>query len=117
VLVTCSSIGEGVTTASGLFDFPVVRMDEAMAEKAVSIGKRVGVPVTLRTTLEPTTELVRRKASGGDVTVVDVSCEVAFQAVMAGDGATHDTILTVGSRQGSKRLQPGRAETAGTSRH
>jgi Asp/Glu/hydantoin racemase len=93
VLVTCSSIGEAVTTAAGLFDFPVLRVDEAMAEKAISMGKRIGVLATLRTTLEPTTELVRNKAKGSDVTIVDVLCEGAFDAVMAGDGATHDALV------------------------
>ena len=93
VLVTCSSIGEAVTTAAGLFDFPVLRVDEAMAEKAIRMGKRVGVLATLRTTLEPTTELVRKKAKDCGVTIVDVLCEGAFDAVMAGDGATHDALV------------------------
>ena len=93
VLVTCSSIGEAVTTAAGLFDFPVLRVDEAMAEKAIRMGKRVGVLATLRTTLEPTTELVRKKAKDNGVTIVDVLCEGAFDAVMAGDGATHDALV------------------------
>jgi len=93
VLVTCSSIGEATTMAAKLFDFPVVRVDDAMAEKAVGMGKRVGVLATLRTTLEPTTKLVRSKAGENGVSVVDHLCEGAFEAVMAGDGATHDTIV------------------------
>jgi Asp/Glu/hydantoin racemase len=94
VLVTCSSIGEAVTMAAKLFDFPVMRVDEAMAEKAVEAGRRVGVLATLRTTLEPTTELVRAKAAGKNITIVDYLCEGAFDAVMAGDGAKHDEIVS-----------------------
>jgi Asp/Glu/hydantoin racemase len=94
VLVTCSSIGEAVTIAAGLFDFPVIRVDDAMAEKAVEMGKRVGVLATLRTTLEPTTELVRKKAAGKNVKIVDCLCDGAFDAVMAGDGAVHDEIVS-----------------------
>jgi Asp/Glu/hydantoin racemase len=93
VLVTCSSIGDAVTTAAGLFDFPVMRIDDAMAEKAIGLGRRVGVLATLRTTLEPTTELVRSKANGHDVAIVDMLCAGAFDAVMAGDGGTHDAIV------------------------
>jgi Asp/Glu/hydantoin racemase len=93
VLVTCSSIGAAVTTAAGLFDFPVIRVDDAMAEKAVTLGSRVGVLATLRTTLEPTTELVRSKGTGGELTVVDRLVDGAFDAVMAGDGATHDALV------------------------
>src|SRR3954447_16638089 len=42
VLVTCSSIGEGVKVARQLFDFPVLRIDEPMAERAVDVGPRIG---------------------------------------------------------------------------
>jgi Asp/Glu/hydantoin racemase len=96
VLVTCSSIGEAVTTAATLYDFPVVRVDDAMVEKAVGMGKRVGVLATLRTTLEPTTALVRAKAAGKDVTVIDYLCEGAFDAVMEGNGAKHDALVSAG---------------------
>jgi Asp/Glu/hydantoin racemase len=94
VLVTCSSIGDAVTTAAGLFDFPVIRVDDAMAEKAVAMGCRVGVLATLRTTLEPTAELVRSKAAGRDVVIKDMLCNGAFDAVMGGDGATHDALVS-----------------------
>lgn len=97
VLVTCSSIGEAVTIAAGLFDFPVIRVDDAMAEKAVGLGNRIGVLATLRTTLEPTTALVqtmgRRMAPGREITVVSMLCDGAFDAVMSGDGPTHDAIV------------------------
>jgi len=97
VLVTCSSIGEAVTTAAGLFDFPVIRVDDAMAEKAVNMGNRIGVLATLRTTLEPTRTLVHRMAQamapGRQITVVDMLCDGAFDAVMTGDGPTHDAIV------------------------
>src|SRR3954453_17536773 len=35
VMVTCSSIGAAVPVARSLFDFPILRVDEAMAEAAV----------------------------------------------------------------------------------
>jgi Asp/Glu/hydantoin racemase len=96
VLVTCSSIGEATSAAARLFDFPVVRVDEAMAEEAVSKGRRIGVAATLRTTLEPTVALLRHKAADAlrDVEIIEVLCEGAFEAVLAGDTATHDRILT-----------------------
>jgi Asp/Glu/hydantoin racemase len=95
VLVTCSSIGPGVEIAQGLFDRPVIRVDEAMAKLAVEQGKRVGVIATLNTTLAPTAALVRRKAreAGKQVDIVECLCDGAFEAVMAGDTATHDRIV------------------------
>ena len=100
VLVTCSSIGPAVTIAQSLFDIPVLRVDEAMAEEAIARGSRIGVLATLRTTLEPTIALVRDKAvaAGKQVTIVDHLCEGAFEAVLSGDTATHDAIVSAALR-------------------
>ena len=96
VLVTCSSIGPAVDIAKDIFDVPVMRVDEAMAEQAVQHGPRIGVLATLRTTLEPTMGLLRSKAAAADVkvTLVEGLCDRAFEAVLAGDTATHDRIVT-----------------------
>ena len=95
VLVTCSSIGPGVKLAQNLFDIPVVRIDDAMAEKATREARKIGVLATLRTTLDPTTALLREKAAeaGREVELVECLCEDAFPAVLAGDTATHDRML------------------------
>ena len=96
VVVTCSSIGPAVAISRKLFDFPVVRVDEAMAEEAVRAGRRIGVAATLRTTLEPTVALLREKAlaAGREVVVVESLCEDAFAAVLSGDTCTHDRLLS-----------------------
>lgn len=98
VLVTCSSIGPAVTIAQQLFEFPVLRIDEAMAENAVRIAKRIGVLATLRTTLEPTLALIRHTAvAGGHTVEVDAQlCEGAFEAVVRGDTEAHDRMVREG---------------------
>lgn len=95
VLVTCSSIGPAASIAARLFDFPVIRVDEAMAEEAVRAGRRIGVAATLRTTLDPTVALLRDKAAaaGQQVDLIESLAEGAFEAVLAGDTATHDRML------------------------
>ena len=95
VVVTCSSIGPAASMARELFDFPVIRVDEAMAEQAVRTGRRIGVAATLKTTLEPTVRLIREKAAaaGREVSIVESLCAGAFEAVLAGDTATHDRML------------------------
>ncbi|HEV2272136.1 MAG TPA: aspartate/glutamate racemase family protein [Steroidobacteraceae bacterium] len=95
VMVTCSSIGPAVDLIQGRFQKPVLRIDEPMAEAAVAKGRRIGIAATLRTTLEPTTELLRRKAreAGKEVEIVECLCEGAFEAVMAGDVDTHDAVV------------------------
>ena len=102
VVVTCSSIGPAVDTSHAFAPVPVVRIDEAMADEAVRRGRRIGVLATLRTTLEPTTDLVERRAAraGTPVTVVPRLCDGAFEALAAGDPDTHDQLV----REGLRRL-------------
>ena len=92
ILYTCSSIGPAVETAATLTGVPVLRVDQPMADLAVQTGKRIGVIATLSTTLEPTSDLVRRRAvaAGKEITLVPVLCAGAFEALMSGDAATHD---------------------------
>lgn len=94
-MVTCSSIGRAVEMAEELYEQPVLRVDRAMAEQAVSTARRIGVVATLSTTLDPTADLVRRVAveQGREIELLPHLCEGAFDAVMAGDGATHDRIV------------------------
>ncbi|MBV9354635.1 MAG: aspartate/glutamate racemase family protein [Chloroflexi bacterium] len=101
VLVTCTSIGAAVEMARSLVGVPVVRVDEAMADEAVRRGRRIGVAATLRTTLEPTTDLLRRRAAaaGGETRqVVPHLCQGAFEALGAGDSARHDAAVADGLR-------------------
>ena len=98
VLLTCSSIGAAVPVARQLFDFPILRIDERLASDAVSTGHRVGVLATLRTTLEPTVALLRDTAAAlGKSSEINAHlCEGAFEAVLAGDTATHDAAVAAG---------------------
>lgn len=104
VMVTCSSLGAGVALGQQLFDIPVIRVDEAMAEAAVRMGRRIGVMATLRTTLEPTIALLREKAAeaGFEIEIVDSLCDGAFDAVLAGDTDVHDRILSEALRNEMK---------------
>lgn len=92
ILFTCSSIGPAVEAAATLTRVPVLRVDQPMADKAVQMGKRIGVIATLSTTLEPTADLVRRRAAvaGKKIELTTKLCEGAFEALMSGDAATHD---------------------------
>jgi len=96
VLITCSSIGPGVAIAQQLFDTPIIRIDDAMAEEAVQRGTRIGVAATLSTTMAPTVALLRSKAAeiGKEIEIVEALADGAFRAVISGDVETHDRILT-----------------------
>ncbi len=97
-LVTCSSIGPAVDLAAQLHDRPVLRVDRPMAERALAAGSRIAVLATLSTTLQPTADLVRTVAAehGQEIALSEHLCEGAFEAVMAGNAATHDRIVGEG---------------------
>jgi Asp/Glu/hydantoin racemase len=101
VVVTCSSIGPAVDASHSFVPVPVLRIDEPMADEAVRLGARVGVLATLRTTLEPTAELVGRRAeaAGKDVEVVSRVVDGAFDALSAGDRDRHDELVRDGLRR------------------
>jgi Asp/Glu/hydantoin racemase len=101
ILVTCSSIGAAVEAAAKLASVPVLRVDQPMADRAVSTAKRIGVIATLRTTLEPTADLVRRRAAvaGREIELTSRLCEGAFDALMSGDSATHDAMVAAALRE------------------
>lgn len=106
ILYTCSSIGAAVETAATLSGVPVLRVDQPMADKAVQTGKNIGVIATLLTTLNPTTDLVKRRAAvaGKEVEVISKLCEGAFDALMSGDAATHDAMVAAALKELSTQV-------------
>jgi aspartate/glutamate racemase len=101
IMVTCSSIGRAVEAAAANARVPVLRVDQPMADEAVRAGSRIGVVATLPTTLDPTADLIRRRAalSGRDITLTERLCEGAFAALMNGDADTHDDAVSAALRQ------------------
>ena len=106
ILFTCSSIGPAVEMAASLTKIPVLRVDQPMADQAVQTGKRIGVIATLSTTLEPTSDLVKRRAAaaGKEIELLSRLCDGAFDALMSGDTATHDKMVGDALRQLSKEV-------------
>jgi len=95
IMVTCSSIGAAVEASAALTKVPVLRVDQPMADAAVQMGSKIGVIATLPTTLAPTSDLVKRRAAaaGKEIELVSRLCEGAFDALMSGDAAKHDTMV------------------------
>jgi len=100
-MVTCSSIGQAVSQSRPFIDIPVFRIDEAMAEEAVAIGRRIGVAATLRTTLDPTLELLHATARRAEKSIeaIPCLCEGAFEAVVSGQTELHDQLVTEALQQ------------------
>lgn len=106
VMLTCSTVGPGVDTARESVEVPFLKVDEAMADRAVELGPRIGVIATLHTTLTPTSDLVRDRASAQDreVQVETVLCQGAFEALGSGDTDTHDRIVIENLKELMRRV-------------
>lgn len=68
VVCTCSTIG-GLATVVPDPAVPVQRVDQAMADAAVAIGRRIAVVAALESTLAPTRTLVAERAAAAGVEV------------------------------------------------
>jgi aspartate/glutamate racemase len=98
ILNACSSVGEAADAVRPLLGVPLIKIDTAMAERAVASGRRIGVAATVQTTLDPTARLIERTAAeaGKEITVVKKLCEGAFDALLAGEAERHDAIVERG---------------------
>jgi Asp/Glu/hydantoin racemase len=107
IMVTCSSIGPAVEAGAKLIGVPVLRVDQPMADKAVATGKSIGVIATLSTTLDPTADLIQRRAqlAGKQIELTSKLVEGAFEALMGGDGATHDAKVGAALKELSKQVE------------
>ncbi|ADQ14124.1 aspartate/glutamate racemase family protein [Halanaerobium hydrogeniformans] len=95
VMSACSSIGEIFEEENRKYEIPIMRIDSAMAEKAVAKARKIGVAATLATTLKPSTKLLKNKAAeiNKDIVIRKVLADKAYQKLMAGDQKAHDQLL------------------------
>jgi aspartate/glutamate racemase len=96
VLVTCSTVSPVVDMIRSSAAIPVLKIDEAMIREAVRLGRRVGVIATAASTLEPTRQLLEAEAArqGKEVIAELVLVEGAITALFAGDGESHDRLVS-----------------------
>lgn len=101
VMVTCSTLGPAVDALASEGRDRLLRVDEAMARRAVREGTHIGVLATLRSTLQPTTALLQRFAAdeGRDIRLTPVLTDGAFEARAAGDNERHDRMVEADLRE------------------
>ncbi len=95
ILFTCSSTSPMVDTLQKLADMPILKIDEPMAEKAVDLGKKIGVITTAKTTLRPSVDLIESQAIkvNKPIKVQAVLETQAFEAKRSGNSIEHDRIV------------------------
>ena len=96
ILNQCSSVGEAADIAGKSVHIPILRVDQAMAEKAVEIGQKIGVVATVRSTLGPTMRLIKRAAQQNhkDIEIVEALVDGALDILLKeGDKQKHNQMV------------------------
>jgi Asp/Glu/hydantoin racemase len=101
IMVTCSSIAPGVDVARKMVRVPVMKVDEPMAAKAVSLSDNIGVMATAKTTMAPSVNLIKEKAAEAkkQITIHQTLSSEAFDCFLRGDMQTHDRIVKDAARE------------------
>ena len=76
----CSSVGEAFDVAKK----STLKIDEPMAKKAVELGNKIGVIATVKSTMLPSCNLIKRKAveANKDVEVIEYLVDGALDILM-----------------------------------
>lgn len=95
ILNQCSSVSEVVDLYEKTVDIPVLKIDQAMAEKAVRMGKKIALITTNTTTVGPSKRLLERCAKEIDKEIEVVTCVVdgAMEVLFRGDVKGHNDML------------------------
>ena len=92
----CSSAGPAADIAAKTLNIPLLKVDQAMVEKALEIGEKIAVIATIGTTLNPSVAMIRDTAEkvGKKVQVDSVLLEDAYQELFLNKNASaHNRII------------------------
>ena len=79
LLLACSSLGKAADIARELLDIPLYKIDEPMADQAVNSGNNILVLGTVKSTLEPTSDLIRSKRKSQEQTITCILIPDVFE--------------------------------------
>lgn len=91
----CSSVGEAFDIARSQATCKTLKIDEPMAEKAVSLGNKIGVVATVASTVRPSCNLIKKTAKkmNKNVTVNEYLVDGALDILMSGDVDKHNELV------------------------
>lgn len=92
----CSSAGPAADIAAKTLNIPLLKVEQAMVEKALEIGEKIAVIATIGTTLNPSVAMIRDTAEkvGKKVQVDSVLLEDAYQELFLNKNASaHNRII------------------------
>ena len=95
IINQCSSVSEVADIYEKMLDVPVLKIDQPMAEKAVSMGEKIALVTTNTTTVGPSRRLLERCAARAGKTIEVKECVVdgAMEMLFRGDTKGHNDLL------------------------
>lgn len=104
IFSSCSSLGPAIDAIRSNIKTPIVKIDEAMADKAAAMGTRIGVLATVPTTLAPSASLILEHArqQGRQIDVTERLAEGAWDRNAHGDREGHDALVLEGAKDLAK---------------
>jgi Asp/Glu/hydantoin racemase len=99
VLFTCSAFGDAIAAAAARASIPVLKPDQAMFDKALQVGRRIGMLATFAPAIPNMERDFLAAAAARDVAVEIESICVpdAMDAARAGDTERHNRLLVEAS--------------------
>ena len=95
IMLGCSTMNRAAEYAQPMVRVPFLQIDWPMMQKAVQLGKRIGLLATLDTTVPSSTRLLRKAASeaGTEIEITELFSSEAYNALRSGQQEKHDQIL------------------------
>lgn len=95
IVVTCSTLTPVVEEIRPFLSVPVIAIDDAMGKKAVTMGRRILILATAKSTVLPTLNKLEKeaKACGKEISFTALVNDEAFKALKKSDMKRHDELL------------------------
>ena len=96
IINQCSSVGEAADAIMPFLDTPVLKIDQAMAERAVELGRKIAVIATVESTTGPSVRLIENVAAkmGKEIEVDLHLVEGAMMVLIEqGDAEKHNRMV------------------------
>ncbi|MCU0489570.1 MAG: aspartate/glutamate racemase family protein [Anaerolineales bacterium] len=100
IFSACSSLGPSIDVARKMVHTPIIKIDDAMTQRAVELGSTIGVMATVPTTLPPTLDLLNQQSQAQNKPIVTKThlVEGAWNVLMGGDRARYDRMVADGAQ-------------------
>jgi Asp/Glu/hydantoin racemase len=100
ILFTCSAFRQVIDACIDEFELPILKPNDAMIDKALDGGSRIAIMATVGPTIPSISVEIEEMAAGRGqkVELVPYVVDHAFDALAAGDAATHDRLVAARAR-------------------